>query len=101
MTRSSFFPREVVRGQLSGPRPVPPGAAPFRSRPPAARSTEHTGPDCWVCAEARQRDAERAAGAAGERKLPPPTEFNGPSLTRAVGEDDDGRIGNYAPMIYR
>ena len=94
---------ETTRAMLAGERPVPSAPRPFASRASAGAgdSTEHTGADCWVCAAGRQRDAERAAGAAGERKLPPPTEFNGPSLTRAVGEDDDGRIGNYAPMIYR
>jgi hypothetical protein len=40
------------------------GSRPRRERPPfgsvsRGRSTEHTGPDCWVCAEARRRDAAR------------------------------------------
>lgn len=91
--------QRIAEAQQSRPQAPPP----FASRAPAGAGdgTEHTGPDCAICAEGRKRDAARSAAADGERKLPPLTEFNGPSLTRAVGEDDDGRIGNYAPMIYR
>jgi hypothetical protein len=67
----------------------PHGAAPrlraearaIDARRDAGRGTEHTGPGCQVCATGRRMDAARA----GERKLPPYSEFGGPSLTRVGG----------------
>ena len=52
--------REVTRArwaeaQSGTARPAP---RPFDSVS-RGRSTEHTGPDCWVCAEAAKRDAAR------------------------------------------
>jgi hypothetical protein len=54
--------REVTRARWAE---VQGGSRPRRERPPfgsvsRGRSTEHTGPDCWVCAAARERDAARA-----------------------------------------
>jgi len=46
---------------VAGARPVPQERPPFGSASRGAgRSTEHTGDDCWVCAEGRRRDAARA-----------------------------------------
>ena len=50
---------EVTRSTLAeaARRPEP---RPFDSASRGAgRGTEHTGPDCWVCAEGRRRDAAR------------------------------------------
>jgi len=45
---------------VAGARPVPQERPPFGSASRGAgRSTEHTGDDCWVCAEGRRRDAAR------------------------------------------
>ena len=64
----------VTRAMLDGSRPVPREPRPFGSVSRAAgRSTEHTGPDCWVCAEGRKRDAA--------------TQTPGPDITRARLED--------------
>jgi hypothetical protein len=54
--------REVTRARWAEAQG---GSRPRRERPPfdsvsRGRSTEHTGPDCWVCAAARERDAARA-----------------------------------------
>jgi hypothetical protein len=50
---------EVTRSQVA--RPVPQERPPFGSASRGAgRSTEHTGDDCWVCAEGRRRDGARA-----------------------------------------
>jgi hypothetical protein len=54
--------REVTRARWAE---VQGGSRPRRERPPfgsvsRGASTEHTGPDCWVCAAARERDAARA-----------------------------------------
>jgi hypothetical protein len=59
----------------------------------AGRSTEHTGPDCWVCAEGRRRDAAR-----GDVQLAAP---DGREIVRAAGYNHDGKMGNYNPMAYR
>jgi hypothetical protein len=58
-TRASAMLAEVTRSQVAGARPVPRERPPFASRG-AGRSTEHTGPDCWVCEAAREREAARA-----------------------------------------
>ena len=53
--------REVTRARWAEAQG---GSRPRRERPPfdstSRGSTEHTGPDCWVCAAARERDAARA-----------------------------------------
>ena len=54
--------REVTRARRAEAQG---GSRPRRERPPfdsvsRGRSTEHTGPDCRVCAAARERDAARA-----------------------------------------
>jgi hypothetical protein len=54
--------REVTRERLAEAKARAPAP---RERPPfdsvsRGRSTEHTGPDCQVCAAARERDAARA-----------------------------------------
>ena len=53
--------REVTRARWEAAQG---GPRPRRERPPfgsASRgSTEHTGPDCRICAAARERDAARA-----------------------------------------
>src|SRR6185437_202782 len=56
--------REVTRAaweaaQSGTARPAPRERPPFGSVS-RGRSTEHTGPDCRVCAAARERDAARA-----------------------------------------
>jgi hypothetical protein len=56
--------REVTRArwaevQGGTVRPAPRERPPFGSVS-RGRGTEHTGPDCWVCAAARERDAARA-----------------------------------------
>ena len=52
-------------GKVTRPRTTRAPARPPFAGPGAAaeatRSTEHTGPDCWVCAQGRKRDTERAA----------------------------------------
>jgi hypothetical protein len=54
--------REVTRQRMAEAQQGRPGPRPFESVSRAAgRSTEHTGPDCWVCAEGRRRDAARGA----------------------------------------
>jgi len=59
--RASAALAEVTRSQVAGARPVPQERPPFGSASRGAgRSTEHTGDDCWVCAEGRRRDAARA-----------------------------------------
>jgi hypothetical protein len=51
---------EVTRARMAEAEARRPGPRPFASvSRGAGRGTEHTGPDCWVCAEARRRDAER------------------------------------------
>jgi hypothetical protein len=54
----------AVLGEVIRPRerPAPPELPPFAGSVSrgAGRSTEHTGPDCWVCEQARRRDAARA-----------------------------------------
>jgi hypothetical protein len=47
---------EVTRARMAEARRPEP--RPFGSASRGA-GTEHTGPDCWVCAEARRRDAAR------------------------------------------
>jgi hypothetical protein len=54
--------REVTRARWAEAQG---GSRPRRERPPfdsvsRGGSTEHTGPDCWVCAAATERDAARA-----------------------------------------
>jgi len=59
-SRASAALAEVTRSQVAGARPVPQERPPFGSASRGAgRSTEHTGDDCWVCAEGRRRDAAR------------------------------------------
>jgi hypothetical protein len=97
--------REMTRQRMAeAAQGRPQASPPFASRGSAGGGdgTEHTGPDCAICAEGRRRDAAlRAAEAAGEYKAPPASEYFGPAITRDTGYDDDGKIGNYAPMIYR
>ncbi len=52
--------RQVTRAKLAEMETRAPERPPFGSVSRAAgRSTDHTGPDCWVCAEAGRRDAAR------------------------------------------
>lgn len=52
---------EVTRARMAEAEARRPEPRPFASvSRGAGRSTEHTGPDCWVCAAARERDAARA-----------------------------------------
>ena len=52
---------EITRQRFAEAQAGRPEPRPFASvSRGAGRSTEHTGPDCWVCAEARRRDAARA-----------------------------------------
>jgi hypothetical protein len=57
--------RETTRAMIAEAQSRAPGARPFASRASAGagRSTEHTGPDCWVCEKARKRDAAWSAAA--------------------------------------
>jgi hypothetical protein len=51
---------EVTRARLAEVEARRPEPRPFGSVSRGAGcSTEHTGPDCWVCAEGRRRDAAR------------------------------------------
>ena len=51
---------EVTRARMAEAEARRPEPRPFASvSRGAGRSTEHTGPDCWVCSEARRRDAAR------------------------------------------
>jgi hypothetical protein len=51
---------EVTRARMAEVEARRPEPRPFASvSRGAGRSTEHTGPDCWVCAERRRRDAAR------------------------------------------
>ena len=51
---------EMTRSRLAEAEARRPEPRPFDSASRGAgRSTEHTGPDCSVCAEARRRDAAR------------------------------------------
>jgi hypothetical protein len=94
-TRARAALAEVTRSQVaearerSRPQERPPFGSASRG---AGRSTEHTGDDCWVCAEGRRRDAARgdAQAAAGGREI-----------VRAAGYSDDGKLGNYNPVSYR
>jgi hypothetical protein len=56
--------REVTRARIAElgttRRPSRPAPRPFGSVSRGAAGTEHTGPDCWVCAEGRRMDAARA-----------------------------------------
>jgi hypothetical protein len=52
---------ELTRQRFAEAQAGRPEPRPFASvSRGAGRSTEHTGPDCWVCAAARERDAARA-----------------------------------------
>jgi hypothetical protein len=52
--------REVTRARMAAAEAGRPEPRPFASvSRGAGRSTEHTGPDCSVCAEGRRRDAAR------------------------------------------
>jgi hypothetical protein len=52
---------EVTRQRFAEAQAGRPEPRPFASLSRGAgRSAEHTGPDCWVCAAARERDAARA-----------------------------------------
>jgi hypothetical protein len=57
--------RETTRAMIAEAQSRAPGARPFafRASAGAGRSTEHTGPDCWVCEKARKRDAAWSAAA--------------------------------------
>jgi hypothetical protein len=51
---------EVTRARMAEAEARRPEPRPFASvSRGAGRSTEHTGPDCWVCEESRRRDAAR------------------------------------------
>jgi hypothetical protein len=51
---------EVTRARMAEAEAGRPEPRPFASAScGAGRGTEHTGPDCWVCAEARRRDEAR------------------------------------------
>ena len=52
---------EVTRQRFAEAQAGRPEPRPFASvSRGAGRSTEHSGPDCWVCAASRERDAARA-----------------------------------------
>jgi hypothetical protein len=59
---------EVTRARMAGAQTRRPEPRPFGSASRGAgRSTEHTGPHCWVCAEGRRMEAgDTAAHAPGE-----------------------------------
>ena len=67
----------AVLGGATRERPAPQERPPFDSVS-RGRSTEHTGPDCWACAEGRRREAARPDVSHGElvrqdpRYLPAP-----------------------------
>ena len=51
---------ELTRARMAAAEARRPELRPFASvSRGAGRSTEHAGPDCWVCAAARERDAAR------------------------------------------